>query len=276
MAAAKAGTAALVAPALFVAAVGAAALAGPADAALAGPATASGPSSPAFAVLAAPGPRVQAMVVGRDGRVSFGPRTVAASETTVTAGRRRCRVAAGTPLAALAAARRARGPSFAVADLASSCSARRARDSAGLFVRRVGSDRNRGQAGWVYKVGNRAGTSGAADPSGPFGSGRLRSGARVLWFWCRAALACQRSLVVSPAARRVAPGAPLPVTVRAYDDLGRGRPVAGASLTFGGARAPSGRGGRTLLRAPASPGRYRLTATARGTIPSFAETIEVR
>lgn len=228
---------------------------------------------PAAAVAA---PRVETMVVGRDGRVSFGPRAVTASATTVTAGRRRCRVAAGTPLAVLAAARRARGPSFSVADLAGSCSARRAGDSAGLFVRRVGRDRNRGQSGWVYKVGNRAGTSGAADPSGPFGSGRLRAGARVLWFWCRAALACERSLVVTPAVRRVAPGAPLPVTVRAYDDLGRGRALAGARVTLGGARTTSGAGGRILLRAPASPGRYRLAASARGTIPSFAETIEVR
>lgn len=225
---------------------------------------------------AAAGPRVETMIVGRDGRVSFGPRAVTASEATVTAGRRRCRVASGTPLAALAAARRARGPSFAVADLAGSCSARRARDSAGLFVRRVGRDRNRGQSGWVYKVGNRAGISGAADPSGPFGSGRLRRGARVLWFWCRAALACERSLVVSPAALRVAPGAPLPVIVRAYDDLGRGRALAGASVTLGGARTTSGVGGRILLRAPASPGRYRLAASARGTIPAFGETIEVR
>jgi len=246
-------------------------------AALAGPAAAAGTASPGpLASAAAAGPRLQTMIVGRDGRVSFGPRTVAASETTVEAGRRRCRVAAGTPLAALAAARRARGPSFAVADLAASCSARRARDSAGLFVRRVGRDRNRGRAGWIYKVGNRAGTSGAADPSGPFGAGRLRAGARVLWFWCRVALSCQRSLVVSPAALGVAPGRPLAVVVRAYDDLGRGRPLAGASVILGRARTTTGRGGRAVLTAPLVGGRYRLAATARGTIPAFAGAIEVR
>jgi len=258
----------------FAVVAAAAALAGPA--ARAAPIAAARPLGAARAAPAAAGPRVQAMIVGRNGRASFGPRTVAAGEATVTVGRRRCRVATGTPLAALAAARRARGPSFAVADLASSCSARRARDSAGLFVRRVGRDRNRGQAGWVYKVGNRAGTSGAADPSGPFGAGRLRAGARVLWFWCRVALACQRSLVVSPAALGVAPGRPLAVVVRAYDDLGRGRPLAGASVILGRARTTTGRGGRAVLTAPLVGGRYRLAATARGTIPAFAETIEVR
>ncbi|MFN8173736.1 MAG: hypothetical protein U0T02_01555 [Solirubrobacteraceae bacterium] len=237
-------------------------------------------ATPAAATGAA-GPRVETMVVARDGRVTFPARPVLAAATTVAAGRRRCRVAAGTPLAALAAARRAGGPSFGVADLASACSARTARDSAGLFVRRIGNDRNRGQAGWVYKAGTRAGTSGAADPSGPFGAGRLRSGARVLWFWCRAALDCQRSLVVLPAARSLAPGAPLRVTVRAFDDLGRGRAVAGATVTFGRMRAVTGAGGRAVLAGPApagapvAPGRYRLAASARGAIPSFPETVRV-
>lgn len=244
-------------------------------AALGGAAAAPAGAAPA-------GPRVEAMIVGRDGRVAFAPRMVTAASATVAAGRRRCRVAAGTPLAALAAARRAGGPAFGVVDLASACSSRTARDSAGLFVRQVGRDRNRGQAGWVYKVGTRAGTSGAADPAGPFGAGRLRPGARVLWFWCQAALACRRSLVVTPGARRVAPGAPLTVTVRAYDDLGRGRAVRGATVTFGAARAITGAGGRAVLAGagmagtPAAPGRYRVGATAPGAVPAFGETVLVR
>ena len=81
-------------------------------------------------------------------------------------GRPRCAVAAGTPLAALAALRRAGGPAFRVRDYAS-CS-RHAADASGLYVSaRSARDRARGQDGWVYKVGNRVGTAGAADPRGP-------------------------------------------------------------------------------------------------------------
>ena len=56
------------------------------------------------------------------------------------------------------------------------CSTSRAScDPSSLFVMRIGPNKNRGQSGWVYKVGNRQGTTAASDPSGPFGSGRLKS-----------------------------------------------------------------------------------------------------
>ena len=41
---------------------------------------------------------------------------------------------------------------------------RRARDAGSLYVRQIGPDRERGRDGWVYKVGSRAGSTGAADP----------------------------------------------------------------------------------------------------------------
>ena len=95
-------------------------------------------------------------------------------------------------------------------------------------MRGIGPDSERGRDGWVYKIGRRAGTTGAADPSGPFGRGKLRRGARVLWFWCvqGAATAASGRSRCRPAST-VAPGAMLRVTVRGYDDNGRGVPVGG-------------------------------------------------
>jgi hypothetical protein len=145
--------------------------------------------APAAASAAAP--RVSAKVIGARGTV-FSARTVTASATTVKVGRKRCAVAAGTPLAALLAADRAGGPSVRVADYGS-CSSRTA-DAGGLYVTQVGGDRRRGQSGWVYAVNGRVGSAGAADPTGPFGSGRLRGGQRVVWFWCRQAGSCERSV----------------------------------------------------------------------------------
>ena len=69
----------------------------------------------------------------------------------------------------------------------------------GRAVRRsIRRDRNRGRRGWAYKVGNKAGTTGAADPSGPFGTGRrLRKTQRVLWFYCvLRSRGCQRTLSI--------------------------------------------------------------------------------
>lgn len=140
---------------------------------------------------AATAPRVQTKVLGR-ARTLFRARTVAASATTVAVGRKRCAVAAGTPLAALLAARRAGGPAVRVADYGS-CS-RRAADGGGLYVTQIGPDRRRGQSGWVYAVDGRVGTAGAADPFGPFGSGALRRGQRVTWYWCRTAGKCEKSV----------------------------------------------------------------------------------
>jgi hypothetical protein len=228
-------------------------------------------ASPAAAQAAAP--QVEAMVVGK-GRTLLEPATVAARATTLRVAGRRCAVGAATPLAVLAAAGRAGGPSFALRDYGS-CS-RAPRDAGGLFVTRIGPDRNRGRDGWAYKVGRRAGTTPAADPSGPFGTGRrIVAGTRVLWFWCvLRAGGCQRTLSVR-APGRAAAGAALTVLVTGHDDAGRGRPVAGATVALAGSTAVTGADGRATLAAPAAQGRHALTATAPGLVRAFREQVTV-
>ena len=226
-------------------------------------------------------PRLDTMVVTRAGTpLADGPHAVSARATRVRVGARRCAVAAGTPLAALAALRRVGGPAFRVRDYAS-CS-RRAADAGGLYVSAIGGARASGQDGWVYKVGNRVGTAGAADPSGPFGTGRLRSGRRVLWFWCRmGARGCQRTLRVVLSARHVAAGGRLRVTVRGYDDRGRAAAIAGAAvtLTSGAAgttsMATTDATGAATVTAPNTAPVARVTATAPGLVASFPETVRV-
>ena len=195
--------------------------------------------------------------------------TVRASETTVQVGRRRrrCRVGAGTPLAALA---RAELPRLVIDDFGD-CS-RRARDAAGLYVRAIGGHRGRGSDGWVYKVGNRQASAGAGDPAGPFGRGRLRSRARVTWFYCRfdeAARGCQRTLAVRP--RPDASG--VGVRVIAYDDRGRGIPAAGATVRAGDTAATTDATGFARLELPA--GRHRVRAEQDGLVRSFDEAVTV-
>jgi len=167
------------------------------------------------------------------------------------------------------------GVSFSLTDYGA-CS-RRARDAGSLYVARIGPDRERGSDGWVYKVGRRAGSAGAADPAGSFGTGRLlRAGQRVLWFWCvkDAADSCQRTLEVVPASRSVAPGGSLSVAVRGYDDAGGGVPVAGATVRLGAAAAVTGPGGDATLTAPPA-GTYRLRAEKPGMVVSFPVRVAV-
>ena len=142
----------------------------------------------------------------------------------------RCRVAAGTPLARP----RPQPPAPAAA-------ARRLRLLPGQRRRRVREgDRPRRRAGgsaasgWVYKVGRRAATAGAGDPTGPFGRGRLR-----------AASGCCGSTAARPATASarwrceasVGRGGEVTVRVTGYDDNGRGVPVEGATVKLGPTRA---------------------------------------
>jgi hypothetical protein len=214
----------------------------------------------AFAVLAAPvaeaaGPRVRAMVVGRSGDVVAGVKSVRLDAFRTG----RCRIGSGLPLGALQALRvswRARG----------GCESK--------YVFQVGRARAGGQQGWVYKVGTRSGTAAATDPSGPFGNGRIRSGAEVVWFWCRRALRCQRSLKVT-GERRVRVGRTLRVRVRGYDDFGRSRVVRGARVSVGRARVRTNRRGLATIRM-ARRGLFRLRASKRGLVPAFPIGIRVR
>jgi hypothetical protein len=226
----------------------------------------------ASTAVAASAPRVETMIVGRTGTL-LGARTVTASAASVTVGRRRCAVAAGTPLAVLLAARRAGGPGLGIVDQGA-CS-RNPRDAYGLFVTRIGSERNRGQAGWVYKVGHRGGTAGAGDATGPFGAGPLASGSRVLWFYCRLASRCQSSLEAT-APRTARPGAPVVVHVRAYDDNGRGRAIGGVAVRFGDTQTATGSDGTARFSAPQRTGTFALTATRPGLVPAFPLEVAVR
>lgn len=225
---------------------------------------------------AASAPVVQSMIVGSGGAVLAGDRTVRASATSIRVSGRMCAVAAGTPLAVLAALHRAGGPGFALRDYGSCGGA--AVNSAQLYVSAIDGERGAAQSGWEYKVNGVSGSAGAADPSGPMGDGRrLRSGQRVLWFWCQASYGgCQRTLEVSTSTSTVNPGAGLRVAVRGFDNEGSGQAVAGAIVTLGTDFASTGSGGEADLVAPTTPGRYQVSATRPGLVPSFPQTIIVR
>ena len=212
---------------------------------------------------AAAAPKISQLVVFRDG--SAVAKQVKAKGTSVKLGRKRCGVAGSTALAALV---RSRPGTLRLHDFGS-CS-RRAADGAGLFVAGIRGDLNRGQNGWVYKVGNRAATAGAADPGGPFGRGRLRSGQRVTWFYCRMKSGgCQRTLAVK---LRASAGT-LTATVKGYDDQGHAASVPQATVTAGKFTAVTGGNGTATLDLPA--GRYSVVAAKAGLVRSFAERVEV-
>ena len=121
-------------------------------------------------------------------------------------------------------------------------------------------------------------TLGFGIADGPFGTGRgLRSGQRVLWYWCElsAAERCPPTLEIGLDADRVAPGGAVQATVRAYDDDGHGAPVAGATATLGDATATSGADGAATLVAPTAPGAYDVTGTAPGDVSGFPARLEV-
>ena len=214
--------------------------------------------------------KVRAMVVGKSAMLA-GPQRVALKARTARVGGRRCSIGRATPLSVLAGT----GLPFRLRDYGA-CSDR-ARDAGSLYVSKIGPDRESGTDGWVYKVGRRAGSGGAADPAGSFGDGRLlRDGQRVLWFWCvkDAADSCQRTLEVTPARTRVAPGEALSVKVRGYDDSGAGVPVEGAVVTLGGSAAQTGPGGVATVMAPAA-GVHRLQASKPGSVLSFPVRVTV-
>jgi hypothetical protein len=208
-------------------------------------------------------PKIRQLVVFRDGSATS--ETVSTRAARVRVEGRRCTAGDGTALAALVRSRPGR---IRLRDFGA-CSSR-PRDAGGLFVQAIRGDRNRGKNGWVYKLGRRAATAGAADPGGPFGRGRLRAGQRVTWFYCRLREGgCQRTLELS---WRAEPGT-LVATVRGYDDDARGVPVEGATVRAGGAEALTDATGEARLALPA--GRYRAVAEKDGLIRSFTERVEV-
>lgn len=215
----------------------------------------------AAAVPASAAPLIDQLVVFRDG--TSASETVKTRKTKVRAGGRRCRVPGSTPLAGLVRSdvRRVR-----VRDFSGSC------DPSSLFVQSIAGEANRGQRGWVYKVGNRQATIAASDPSGPFGAGALKRRVRVTWFYCVfAAGGCQRTLGLR---LKDQGGGNVAARVTAYDDEGRGSPVAGADVLGAGTSATTDSRGRVTLMLGA--GRHRLRAEKRGHVRSFNERITLR
>jgi len=207
---------------------------------------------------------VDTMVVGKE-RVLRSAKPVKLADTRrVKVGSRRCTVSGRTPLGVLAATSLA----IRVRDYGS-CG-RRPGDAASLFVTRIGRDRNRGLDGWVYKVGRKVSSAGAGDRSGR----RLRAGDRLLWFYCRTQRTggCQRTLEATPDRTTASPGETIRVTVRGYDDQGRGIAVPGATVTLGSASATTDAAGVAQLVVPVS-GRLPLTATRAGMVPAFPSEV---
>ena len=214
-------------------------------------------ASVAVAAPASAATTVDQLVVFRSGQ-AVQRQSISTAGTTVHVGTRRCNVPARTPLAVLA--RSKVGP-IKLHDYGS-CSSKPA-DAAGLYVRKIRKDGAHGPNGWVYKVGHKSAPAGAADPTGPFGHGRLKPGARVTWFYCHmGAHGCQRTLDITKAAPQE--DGTSRVTVRAFDDRGKGKPAAGATVHSGDATAKTdSRGVATIAL---SGGVF---ATKPGTVRSF-------
>jgi hypothetical protein len=203
------------------------------------------------------------------GRSSLARAVVRAKAALVRVGHRRCRVGASTPLAALAPLLRRERIGYRIRDYGS-CSPKTAAGSGQLFVRKIGHDANGGNDGWFYKVNDRAPEVGAADPAS-----RVRSGDRLLWFYClfdEGARSCQRSLRIVPLSGSAA--GDLRVRVRGYDNAGRWKAIAGATVATGPLTATSAANG--VARLAAGEGSYTLTAQKEGLIDAFPLKVNVR
>jgi hypothetical protein len=186
------------------------------------------------------------MVVSKTGTtLQYGGVTARSFTTSINSST--CKVAEGTPLAVL----KASGVSFHLKDFAK-CSTNPVA-SAGLFVDRIGTTTNTGSSGWSFKVNDRAGTAGAADSAGPFGTGHLVGGEKVVWFWCvyDANWACQRSLAISAPATAAA-GSTVTVIATAFDDAGASVPAARVKVTVGKATGITSSAGTVQIKVPST------------------------
>jgi uncharacterized membrane protein len=82
---------------------------------------------------------------------------------------------------------------------------------------------------------------------------------------------CQRTLGIRTKALG---GGQVRVTARAYDDQGRGRPAAGATVFLGADTAKTDSQGVATLTT--SPGRAAVRAEASGMVRSFREQVDVK
>lgn len=219
----------------------------------------------AAAAPAVAAPKVEQLVVQKDGKARQAK--VAAAKTQAHVGGRNCTVPSATPLAALLVSD---VPKVKLHDYGS-CSSK-ASDASGLFVRSIDGDANKGTDGWVYKVGHRLGTAGAADPSGPFGDGRLKDRARVTWFYCHLDAkdhSCQRTLDITVHPKG---GGKFLVHVKRYDDRGHGKVAPGATVHAGARKAATDSNGDATLAL--APGHHRIYADEPGAIRSFARGVD--
>ena len=213
------------------------------------------------AAPAAAAPRVDQLVVFRNGDAKQATAGTAATRVRVSK-TRRCRVPSATPLAALV---RSDVAPLRVRDYSRSC------DPSSFLVQAIGPNRNRGRSGWVYKVGNRQGSAAASNPTGPFGNGRLERRVRVTWFYCVfEAGGCQRTLGLRA---RDEGGGTVTVRVTGYDDEGRGERVADARVHAGGQVAQTDANGVATMSMPS--GTQKIYAEKRGHIRSFTERVQV-
>ena len=200
------------------------------------------------------------MVAGK-AAVLAAAKFVRASATTVTVGGGDARVAAATPLAALAAVQRARGPSVRLRDYGA-CSG-----ACGGLGRAVRDADRAGPQPARRRLGLQGRPPGRRPSAPPTRAGRrLRAGDRLTWFCCRAQSSggCQRTLEVAPLSGR-RPAAP-----RAGARLRRQRPRGRRGRRHGLARASQAARHRRRTARRASRPSARPPAACRPGAPAWS------
>ena len=140
---------------------------------------------------------------------------------------------------------------------------------------------DRRRAGAAARTAGSTRSAAASDPPAPptrparSATGRrLRSGQKVLWFWCvkDAGGRLPAHARGRRAADRRARCAPFPATVRGYDENGGGVPVAGVEVAPGAVTDASG---AATVTAPAAAGTLTLRAEAPGLVQAFPRKVTV-
>src|SRR5258708_16242605 len=138
-------------------------------------------ATPARSAAINPGPAINVMVVGAGNVILVRPRAISVPAAAVTTSHGPCGGAGATPLAALVDLRRVGGPPFSVRDYGHCTSS--PGNSGQLFVSSLDGGTNHGQHGLGEQGKSRSGPTGAGDPRGPFGNGRLLA-SRSPGPWC--------------------------------------------------------------------------------------------
>ena len=233
------------------------------------------PPRGAHAVCArAAAPAVQSMIVGSSGAILSQPRTVLASASTVRVGTRTApsRRARRWPCSP---AVRAPVGRFALRDYGHCGSS--PRNSGQLFVYCSGASPTAGRTA--------GSTRSTASPAAP--ARAIRAAPVATAGCCARVSACcgsgARPSAVAASARsksrrrrRRSRGALADGHRQRLRQRRPARPVAGAIVTLGSDFASTRRRRQRDAGRPSAPGRYQVSATRRGLVPSFPETIVVR